>query len=384
MKRKIWKQKSILALLTGVLMLALAFVVDVPGKTAYAEDATEAATEGTIGNVTWSFNPYSNCLDFYGYGAIPDYNNLEDRPWNAFKDQITKVYLWADNEKPISPIGKNAFADLPYLYEVNIYTAVKEIHSGAFKNCPNLTDVRVPNDAKGKVAKDAFDANTKITYYCTHSSRKMKYKSFNITPATLTQSGRCDTDAYCADCGEHQYTIYNGTIQPASRIYVEKTANTYTGKAIAPTVVVRTFGGDDLFKNEDYTLSYASGRKNVGSYTVTVKGKYRYKFTKKLTFTINPKGTEISKLSAGKKAFTAKLKKQSTQTTGYELSYSTSCKFTKAATKSKSITSYKTTTKKITGLKKGKTYYVKVRTYKTVKGKKYYSGWSKVKTVKVK
>ena len=38
----------------------------------------------------------------------------------------------------------------------------------------------------------------------------------------------------------------------------------------------------------------------------------------------------------------------------------------------------------ITGLKKGKTYYVKVRTYKTVKGKKYYSGWSKVKTVKVK
>lgn len=384
MKRKSLKKKSILALFAGVLMLALAFIVDVPGKTAYAEDATDVATEGTIGNVTWKFNPYSNCLDFYGDGAIPDYNNPEDRPWNAFKDQITKVYLWANSVDPISPIGKNAFADLPYLYEVNIYTSVKEIHSGAFKNCPKLTDVRVPDDAKGKVAKDAFDANIKVTYYCTHSSRRMKYKSYNITPATLTQSGHCDTDFYCADCGDYLGSQGYGRISPASNIYVKKAANTYTGKAITPAVVVRSSYGNDLFKNEDYTLSYASGRKNVGSYTVTVKGKYRYKFTKKLTFTINPKGTEISKLSAGKKAFTAKLKKQSTQTTGYELSYSTSCKFSKAATKSKSITSYKTTTKKITGLKKGKTYYVKVRTYKTVKGKKYYSGWSKVKTVKVK
>lgn len=80
MKRKSWKKKSILALFAGVLMLALAFIVDVPGKTAYAEDATDVATEGTIGNVTWKFNPYSNCLDFYGDGAIPDYNNPEDRP----------------------------------------------------------------------------------------------------------------------------------------------------------------------------------------------------------------------------------------------------------------------------------------------------------------
>lgn len=283
MKRKSWKQKSILALFAGVLMLALAFVVDVPGKTAYAEDAT---------------------------------------------------------------------------------------------------DVRVPDDAKGKVAEDAFDANIKVTQFCTHSSEKYEY--YNITQATLTQSGHCDIDVYCADCGDYLGSQGYAIIYPASNIYVKKAANTYTGKAITPAVVVKSSDGNDLFKNEDYTLSYASGRKNVGSYTVTVKGKYRYKFTKKLTFTINPKGTEISKLSAGKKAFTAKLKKQSTQTTGYELFYSTSCKFSKAATKSKSITSYKTTTKKITGLKKGKTYYVKVRTYKTVKGKKYYSGWSKVKTVKVK
>ena len=140
----------------------------------------------------------------------------------------------------------------------------------------------------------------------------------------------------------------------------------------------------DFIKGEDYTVSYASGRKNVGSYTVTVKGRERFKYTKKLTFKINPKGTTISKLSAAKQAFTVKVKKQASQTTGYEVAYSTDKKFKKSATKKQAITSYKTTSKKITGLKKGKKYYVKVRTYKTLKGKKYYSSWSEVKTVKAK
>ena len=40
--------------------------------------------------------------------------------------------------------------------------------------------------------------------------------------------------------------------------------------------------------------------------------------------------------------------------------------------------------KKISKLKAKKTYYIQVRTYKTVKGTKYYSAWSKVKKVKTK
>ena len=63
--------------------------------------------------------------------------------------------------------------------------------------------------------------------------------------------------------------------------------------------------------------------------------------------------------------------------------YSTSSNF-KSGNKTKKITSNKTTSKKITGLKAKKKYYVKVRTYKTVNGTKYYSGWSKVKTVTTK
>ena len=67
--------------------------------------------------------------------------------------------------------------------------------------------------------------------------------------------------------------------------------------------------------------------------------------------------------------------------TGYKITYSTSSKFTKATTKSVNASG---TSKVISKLTKGKTYYVKVRTYKTVKGVKYYSGYSEVKKIKVK
>lgn len=98
------------------------------------------------------------------------------------------------------------------------------------------------------------------------------------------------------------------------------------------------------------------------------------------------KPTSISKLTAGRKAFTVKWKKQTVQTTGYQIQYSTSSKFKNA--KTVTVSKNKTTGKTVSKLKAKKKYYVRVRTYKTVKidGKstKIYSSWSKAKTVKVK
>ena len=75
---------------------------------------------------------------------------------------------------------------------------------------------------------------------------------------------------------------------------------------------------------------------------------------------------------------------KSVSATGYEVQYSTSKKFTEKTTKKvtvKNAKAKKTTLKK---LKSGKKYYVKVRGYKTVDGKKLYGAYSEVKTVKVK
>ncbi len=144
----------------------------------------------------------------------------------------------------------------------------------------------------------------------------------------------------------------------------------------------------------DYNVSYPKGMKNVGKYTVKVTFKENYKGSKSLTYSINPKGTSVSKkgtsvskVTAAKKGFKVTWKKQKTQTTGYQVQYSTDKKF-KKNNKTVTISKNSTTSKSVGKLKAKKKYYVRVRTYKTVKfgGKsvKLYSGWSKAKSVTTK
>ena len=97
-----------------------------------------------------------------------------------------------------------------------------------------------------------------------------------------------------------------------------------------------------------------------------------------------PAGTKISSLTAGHKKMTVKWAKPVEKITGYEIRYSKTKNF-KSGTKTKRIKTASTTKCKLTGLKKGKRYYVKIRTYLILNGNEYfYSNWSKAKSVKVK
>ncbi|MGN0463068.1 MAG: leucine-rich repeat protein, partial [Acutalibacteraceae bacterium] len=202
-----------------------------------------------------------------------------------------------------------------------------------------------------------------------------------VTKATLTKDGY--SAPKCTVCGA---VGTKSVIARVKSVSLSKTSFTYNGKTQKPTVTVKDSKGKTLKNGTDYTVKYSSGCKNVGQYTVTVTFKGNYSGTKTLTFRIVPKGTSISKLTAGKKQFTAKWSKQTTQTTGYELQYSTSSSMKSA--KTADISKNKTTSKTVNKLKSGKKYYVRVRTYKTVKvnGKnvKLYSSWSKVKSTKTK
>ncbi|MBR3969262.1 MAG: peptidoglycan-binding protein [Clostridia bacterium] len=202
------------------------------------------------------------------------------------------------------------------------------------------------------------------------------YKT-TVTKATLATNGRWVDQ--CVVCG-HVYNSFN-VYRPVS-FKLSTTTYTYNGKVKTPSVTVKDSAGKTLKKNTDYTVSYVSGRKNVGTYKVTIKMKGKYSGTKTLTFKINPAGTTVSKFTAGKKSITVNISKKSTQVSGYQVQYSTSKKFTSA--KTKTISSYKTTKYTLKSLSAKKTYYVRVRTYRTVSGKKYYSGWSTVKSVKTK
>ena len=175
-------------------------------------------------------------------------------------------------------------------------------------------------------------------------------------------------------------------IPKASNIKLSKTAYTYNGKVQKPSVTVKDSKGKALKNGTDYKISYPKGMKNVGKYTVKVTLKGNYNGSKSMTYNINPKGTSVSKVTAAKKGFKVTWKKQTTQTTGYQVQYSTSSKFKSA--KTVTISKNKTTSKSVGKLSAKKKYYVRVRTYKTVKigGKsvKLYSGWSKAKSVTTK
>lgn len=127
-------------------------------------------------------------------------------------------------------------------------------------------------------------------------------------------------------------------------------------------------------------------RKFVGSAVITIKagGTQNYNETsKKITVTVKPLGTKISKASNTlKRKVTVKWKKK-TSISGYAIQYSTDKKF-KAGVKTVNVNGAKKSQKVLSKLKKGKKYYIRIATYKKVGKVKYYSSWSSVKSVKVK
>lgn len=170
----------------------------------------------------------------------------------------------------------------------------------------------------------------------------------------------------------------SATLSKSKITNIKKSYN-YTGKAIQPKPVI-TLNNKKLKLNTDYTITYKNNKK-VGLAKLIIKGK-KIKGTKTVTFKIVPKGTNIVKIKRAKKGFEIRWKKNLKQTTGYQIQYSMSKQFKKA--KTVTVSRNKTVSKRIKKLRGNKKYYVRVRTYKTVKGKKYYSAWSERRSVKTK
>ncbi|MBQ3291161.1 MAG: Ig-like domain-containing protein [Mogibacterium sp.] len=207
--------------------------------------------------------------------------------------------------------------------------------------------------------------------------------SENEVPATIEAEGGFDSVVYCSNCHEELSRTHN-TIDRLIDLNGAAVsgigAKVYTGRAQTQAVAV-VLDGERLAAGADYKVSYKNNT-NVGTATLVVEGtgKYGGKLTR--TFVINPKGTTLSKPKAAKKAFTAKWKKQAVQTTGYEIQYGLKKNFKGA--KTVAVKKASAVSKKISKLKAKKKYYIRIRTYKTVGGRKYVSAWSSAKTVKTK
>ena len=153
----------------------------------------------------------------------------------------------------------------------------------------------------------------------------------------------------------------------------------FDGKFKTPSVTVK-LGSTALRKGIDYVVSYRNN-KNVGKATVVITGKGLYAGTITRTFVINPAKQEIQKLTAKSKGFYIDYAAKG-HATGYEIQYATNSSLSGA--KKTVITSNKTDKVTVSKLSGNKKYYVRVRTYTTVNGIKYYGAWSAVKTVTTK
>lgn len=270
------------------------------------------------------------------------------------------------------------------------YVTVKGVNgcSGTAKMYFVIQPVNIGN-AKVK----ASVSNNKVSYTATFNG-KMLVKGKDYTES-ITKSGNKYTITLKGKgnfTGQYKVNLVTATSSKStskpssSGNYIKFTKSggnvcVYSGKALKPSVKLYNKSKKPV-DSYYYTVSYSNNVK-VGKAKITVKFRNGYKGTLNFSFTINPKSTTLSSLaSKKKKTLIVKWKKQASQTTGYEIQYSTSSKFKNA--KTVKITKNSATSKTISKLSSKKKYYVRIRTYKTVSGKTYRSSWSKAKSIKIK
>lgn len=276
--------------------------------------------------------------------------------------------------QPVTTIGEAAFYFCSgFTGKLTIPDTIKEIGRMAFARCSGLSGkLTLPNELV-KVGESAFVG-------CSNLENEVSIpKSCTIDDYAFYFNGQESAKIIKIDYKkEEKIHINKGTIT------INNSNIIYNGKKQTPSVKVTDSSGN-IIDAECYSITYKNN-KNVGKATVEIifKGNYSGKLTK--TFTIKPPTTKLSKIMKGSKSVTVKWKKQRKQTTGYQIQYATNKKFKSA--KKITIKNNKKTSSKIKKLKKNKKYYVRIRTYKTVKinGKKtnIYSNWSNVKSVKTK
>lgn len=286
--------------------------------------------------------------------------------------------------KPVTTIGEGAFYFCTgFTGTLEIPNTITRIERLAFARCEGLTGELILPDSLTFIGEVAFlgckNINDKISVpaNCTVDVNAFKLDYYN--DATILKRDPVQEEQ---ENGENESVqkpkeIKKGTITITSD-------TTYNGKKLKPSIIVKDEKGN-IIPETFYTTTY-SNNKNVGKATVKVIFKGNYTGTLKTTFTIKPPTTKITKLNKGSKSISVKWNKQKKQVTGYQIQYSTNKNF-----KSPKKVTIKKNTKnstKLTKLKKNKKYFVRIRTYKTLKvnGKKttIYSNWSNIKNIKTK
>lgn len=308
-------------------------------------------------------------------------------------------------EKIVLPEGVESMASFVFfnsasLREVIVKSSIMSGGYGSFENCKdvkvtildracNMDELMLYGDITicgypGSTAQ-TFARKSNLSFValngdgeaCVHTDVSVLKKK-----ATTSENGSIIKT--CKKCGK---TLSETVIYYPESVVLSAKRYTYNGKVRKPLVTIKGSNGNEI-KSSNYQVSYSSGCKNVGKYTVKIAFKGNYSGTIKKNFIIRVKDSNISQIKVGTNRMVVKWKKQIEQTTGYKIQYSEDRAFQDDSTKIITVNKNQITAQTISRLKAETKYYVRVCTYKTVKQNgqsiEICSKWSKAKTVTTK
>ena len=350
--------------------------------TVSADNAAFCSVDGVL------FNKAKTTLVSYPSGKVGAYTiptTVTNITYCAFTSatKLTSVIV----PSGVQEIGYDTFAWCDALESATLPNTIKTIAEGGFRYCTSLKDIyfggteaewkNVSIDNHGHGNQTLLNVNIHYnSSACSHD-----YKCIKTVAATYSAEGY--KQYKCSKCS----ATYETTIAKLKRTNLSKAKvtgisdKTYTGKALTQSIKVK-LGSATLKSGTDYKITYKNN-KSIGTASVTITGTGKYSGTITKTFKINPKTASLKTVKSAKKAQLNVAWSKDSKVSGYQILLATNSKFTKGK-KTVTIKGYKTTSKTIKSLKSKKTYYVKIRSYKTVSGKKVYGAFSKVKKVKIK
>ena len=302
-------------------------------------------------------------------GIIPAYNNVDIE--NAKDDGSTVAYTLMDPEKnsikASSDLRGEQAESASYLVDVDSSNHDAGIvFGGGVFNFGSFAKLNVI-EKEGYSFNGWYDengvivSNDKEYRFCVKANTKL-----------IARFDKEDTGTSSSYISSYESIENAEDAQPRDinefSISLKKTKYIYSGKARRPEVLIKA-ENTKLEVGKHYNIEYINNE-NVG--TAAIK-----------KFRILPKGTKFTKTRNIKRALKLNWKKQTEQTDGYQIQYSTKSKFANNFTKIKTINRNNISSYRITKLKKDK-LYIRIRTYKILNGIKYCSSWSKVKVVKIK
>ena len=309
-------------------------------KSAFRKDIELRATVGTIGEKFIRDN--RNCYKISGNQII---GNSDHKEYESIKENIVEpTYTSEGSYDEVTKCKLCGYVRSRYKRKISKLTKTADDTNTSNTGTQNSTSNRTNtnNGTTNKVNNNNKNSISKVTGV---TNKKQDKKS--ITVKWNKVSNVTGYELYKYDTSKKKYVKIKTLSGTSYKVTGLKAATIYQ-------FIVRAY------RTENRTNNY-------GDYSNVTK------------LTTTTKTPSISKLKAGKKKATVKYKKIS-GAYGYQIQYSTNNIF-KKGNKSANTTKLSKTVKK---LKSKKKYYVRIRTYRTINGKKIYSNWSKVKNIKVK